>query len=602
VLGVNGSGKSTLLAIAAGLLRADGGEVARDGRIALLSQEPLLPGRTVGEAADEALSGHRAALAHYHEVARRLSSHHDPSDAALLSELHERIERLGGWDLAHRVEGMLDRVGAPPREALIASLSGGERRRVALARVLLADPDLLILDEPTNHLDADTIAWLEDHLAAVRCAVLLVTHDRYFLDKVVDRIIEIEDGLTTEYEGGYTDYLLSRAERMEVARRTEEHRLKLIASEAAWAARAPGARRTKQKARLERLEALRARRPMLRESTVELALDAGEGPGTTILEARGLRKSLGGRALIAGLDLDLRRGERLGVIGPNGAGKTTLLRLLTGELQPDRGTITVGRRTRVAVLSQDRGGLDPDQTIYEAVGEGADHVHVGGRDIQLVSWLERFLFPHDRHKAKIGVLSGGERARVLLARLIKQGANVLLLDEPTNDLDLMTLGVLEEALIGFGGAAVVVTHDRWFLDRVATGVLAFEGEGRVVRYADFTQHKAALEARLAAERASAEGSAAESAAALAHEARREQQRATERRSRLSFKERRELDELPARIEAAEARKVELEARLADPALYRGPGEQVAAVRAEHDRLEAEIPAMYARWEDLEARS
>ncbi len=596
VLGVNGSGKSTMLAIAAGLLRADGGEVHQDGEVVLLSQEPNLPGRTVGEAADEAMAEHRRALDRYHAAAERLA--HEPSAAqeAELARLQERVERLGGWEPGHRVAAMLDRLGAPPRDALLSTLSGGERRRVALARALLRDPDLLILDEPTNHLDADTIAWLEDHLATLRGAVLLVTHDRYFLDKVVDRIVEIEDGNSHDYEGSYGDYLLAKAERVEVVRRTEEHRLKLIAQEAEWAARAPGARRTKQKARLERLESLRAQRPALRIRSAELALDAGDAAGGTILELRGITKSLGGRRLIAGLDLDLARGERLGVIGPNGAGKTTLLRLLTGEQKPDKGTITLGRRSRVALFAQDRAGLDPNQTVYEAVGEGADHVTIGGRDIQLISWLERFLFPYDMHQAKVGVLSGGERARVLLARLVKQGANVLLLDEPTNDLDLLTLSVLEQALLEFQGSAIVVTHDRWFLDRVATGVLAFEGDGRVMRYADFAQHRAAREAAEAARRA------AEAAArAAAPPEPRRAERAETGKVKLSFKERRELEELPGRIEAAEARKLELDASLSDPALYKGPKDRMLAVQAEARRLEEEIPALYARWEALEAR-
>ncbi len=600
VVGVNGSGKSTMLAISAGLLRPEGGEVIRDGQIAFLSQEPHLPGRTVGEAADQALDDHRRALDRYHQTAERLSR--EPSEAlsAELARLQEQVERMGGWDIGHRVEAMLDRLGAPPRDALLSTLSGGERRRVALARALLSNPDLLILDEPTNHLDADTIAWLEDHLTTLPGAVLLVTHDRYFLDKVVDRIIEVEDGITHDYEGSYGDYMISKAERMDVARRTEEHRLKLITAEAEWAARAPGARRTKQKARLERLDALRAKRPLMRITAAEIALDAGDAAGGTILEIRGLQKKLGGRTLIEGLDLDMGRGERLGVIGANGAGKTTLLKLLTGELKPDKGTITVGRRTRVAVFAQDRAGLDPNETIYEAVGEGADHVSIGGRDIQLISWLERFLFPFDMHNTKVGVLSGGERARVLLARLVKQGANVLLLDEPTNDLDLLTLSVLEQALIEFRGCAIVVTHDRYFLDRVATGVLAFEGGGKVVRYGDFAQHRAAREAAELARRAAAQATGPREPSA--HAQRRQEQRAEERKVKLSFKEKRELDELPTRIEEAEARKLELETALSDPALYRGPKETMLAIQAEIRELESEIPVLYARWEALEARA
>lgn len=379
--------------------------------------------------------------------------------------------------------------------------------------------------------------------------------------------------------------------------------MRLIATEAEWAARKPGAQRKHDRARLSRLEALKAQRPILRQATASFGFAAGEKLGGSILETRALTIRRGERTLIKELDLSLNRGDRLGVIGPNGAGKTTLLKLLTGEVRPDSGSVVLGKRVKMAVFSQERAELDPRFTVKEAVG-GAEFpgavvpevVSVNGQDLTLSGYLEQFLFSHDQHQSRLSTLSGGEKARVLLARLVRQGANLLLLDEPTNDLDLMTLRVLEQALMEYNGCAMVVTHDRWFLDRVATGVLAFEGDGKVVRYADFAQHRRAVEAREAAELAIAREKQAEIAAAQ-----RAARRVVERKQRLSFKEQKELEEMPARIEKVEARKLELETKLADATLYRGPAAALKAVQDELAKLNVEIPRMYARWEEMEAR-
>jgi ABC transport system ATP-binding/permease protein len=603
VVGVNGSGKSTLLKIAAGRLDADGGEVYRTPDVAMLDQDPVLPGRTVGEAAEDALSRQYSLLAEHRDVAEKLS--HTPSDALelRLADLHARIERGGGWELGHRVDSILERVAAPPKNALLANLSGGERRRVALARVLLMAPELLILDEPTNHLDADTVEWLQGALRNFPGALLLVTHDRYFLDEVAERIVEVEDGETVAYEGGYGDYLLARAERMILLRKAEDRRMRMIATEAEWAARKPSAQRKHDRARLARLEALRAARPLLRQDPAEFKFVAADSLPGTVLEVHDLTVRRGNRTLMHKLELSLGRGERLGVIGPNGAGKTTLLKALTGELSPDSGTVVWAKRTKMSVFAQERADLDPRLTVKEAVG-GADRpgatvsevVELGGTPMTLPSFLERFLFPRESWDLRLATLSGGEKARVLLARLVRQGANVLILDEPTNDLDLVTLRVLEEALLGFGGACIVVTHDRWFLDRVATAVLAFEGEGKVVRYADFSQHRRAVEERDARVAAAERARAAELAAA--QKLQRQQQSPAGKK--LSYKEQRELEELPTRIETAEARKSALEERLSDPALYKQPA-QLKEVQTELAGLEAQLPALYSRWEELESR-
>ncbi|HNH46837.1 MAG TPA: ABC-F family ATP-binding cassette domain-containing protein, partial [Myxococcota bacterium] len=371
VVGVNGSGKSTLLKIAAGRLETDGGEVYRTPDVAMLDQDPVLPGRTVGEAAEDALSRQYSLLAEHRDVAEKLS--HAPSEALelRLADLHARIERGGGWELGHRVDSILERVAAPPKNALLANLSGGERRRVALARVLLMAPELLILDEPTNHLDADTVEWLQGALRNFPGALLLVTHDRYFLDEVAERIVEVEDGETVAYEGGYGDYLLARAERMILLRKAEDRRMRMITTEAEWAARKPSAQRKHDRARLARLDALRAARPLLRQDPAEFKFVAADSLPGTVLEVHDLTVRRGTRTLMQKLELSLGRGERLGVIGPNGAGKTTLLKALTGELSPDSGTVVWAKRTKMSVFAQERADLDPRLTVKEAVG-GAD--------------------------------------------------------------------------------------------------------------------------------------------------------------------------------------------------------------------------------------
>jgi ATP-binding cassette subfamily F protein uup len=582
LVGVNGSGKSTLLRILAGDLPSDHGVVRLRGRVGLLEQDPVLVAPTVGEAAMAALGWHRELLAEYH---RALAE--DALDRA--SALHDRLDVVG-WSVDHQADALLTRVGAPPSDASVARLSGGERRRVALALALLGAPDVLLLDEPTNHLDADTVEWLQGFLAGYRGAVVVVTHDRYLLEAVAERIVEVEHGRCVAYDDcSYTDYLVARAERRAAMERSEERRLALIRREASWAARSPAARSSRQKARLQRLELLKAQQPLAREERVHLDLRSGLRLGSTILEFHGLEKRFGDTAILAGLTVTLAPGDRIGVVGPNGAGKTTLLRLVTGEQTLDAGKILRGSRVRMGLLDQHRTGLKDDDTVYEALGGGNDHVKIGDRHVHVATVLERFLFEREMFGQKVAGLSGGERARLLFAKLLLKGANILLLDEPTDDLDLMTLRVLEEALLDFDGCALIVTHDRAFLDRVCNRVLAFHGDGEVVQYADRLQYLAEVKRRRAAReaRVSAEVKA------------RAAKPSSEPRSRsLSWKEQRELEAIPEQIETLEAELARLETLLADPATYREQGERVGELRARLEELPAQIDVMYERWVDL----
>ena len=587
LVGANGCGKSTLLRVLAGAEDA-GGEVIRAGRLAMLDQEPKLNGLTVLDAATRALGWHADLLRRWEDAAAR----HDEEALASAQTLLDHH----GWDLSHQVDAVLSRVKAPPHDAPLSRLSGGELRRVALAVALLEAPDVLLLDEPTNHLDADTVVWLEGVLAAWRGAVVVVTHDRYLLEAVVSSIVEVEDGLTVGYEGSYADYLLARAERRASMEQAEDRRLALIEHEAEWASRSPAARSTKQKGRLERLEALRALRPLKREETFSLDLRTGSKL-STLAEARGLRKGYGNRLLFKNIEFNLSAGDRVGVLGPNGTGKSTLLGALTGAVTPDAGQIQWGPRVKVALLDQARSGLNDQDSVWEAAGEGNDSVKVGDAWVHVASFLGRFLFTREHLSQRVSKLSGGERARLLLAKLLLQGANVLLLDEPTNDLDLMTLSVLEEALLAFDGASVIVTHDRAFLDRVCNKVLAFEGGGQVTQYASRGQAVEAERRRLQA----AEAAEAEASRQAAARAPTPAPAAPTGSKKLSYKEQKELEALPATIEALEAEHTELGLTLADPATFKRGGAELRALSASLSALEEQIAAAYARWEALEAR-
>ena len=587
LIGANGCGKSTFLSILAGAEEADHGEVVRSGDIAFLAQDPDLAGQTVADALSEATAWHARLLDGY-------SAALDAGDVDGAAFIQDRLDDVG-WTVAHRADAVCERLDVAPREQLLSNLSGGEGRRLALAIALLSDGRVLLLDEPTNHLDSDTVSWLESYLAGYRGAVVMVTHDRYLLEAVSNRMVEVEDGVTVVYDDcSYSDYLVARAERRARMEQTESRQLALLAREAEWASRSPAARSTKQKGRLKRLEELKAlpRLSKVREFTF-FALKSGRRGGSTAIEMHDVSKGFGGRTLFEDLTITIQPGDRVGIVGPNGAGKTTLLRMIRGMEQPDSGQLVRGARVKLGVLDQARSGLNDGETLFEAVGRGNDRVVIGDNTLHVASFLERFLFPRDMHQQKVAGLSGGERARLLLARLMLEGSNLLLLDEPTNDLDLLTLRILEEALLEFDGTVIVVTHDRAFLDRVCTAVLGLDGEGGAMVFADRLQFEAEQKAREARKQSEAATKATPSSRPTAS--------SSMPKARLSYKESKELESLPDRIARAEGALAALNETLADPTTYEEGADHVAALGAEHQQLEGELESMMERWVELEER-
>ena len=619
LVGVNGSGKSSLMRMLARAAAPDRGEVQlrRGALVTYLPQEPSFPeGATVASELEVARAPLRAALERHAELSAELaalggsgaSARPEPVEGRaerLLAELAaaaDRVEHLGGWDTAHEARRLLDRLGVKDWDRPVADLSGGARKRVAIARALLTHPDLLLLDEPTNHLDADTVDWLEEELDRFSGALLLVTHDRYFLDDLVDRIVEITPGAgVTSYPGNYEAYLEQKLTAEAQADLARHKRDRWIADELAWLRRGVEARRTKSKARIERARKLMAERGPSRPKVAAFQVAPPPRLSHVVLDARGVAKRFDGPVILAGVDFTLGRGERVGLVGPNGAGKTTFLRVLLGELAPDAGEVVHGKRTKVAYHDQHRSALDPEQTVYEAAGgsppgaPGEDFVELSGRKVALRDYLDDLLFPSTVQRMQVKALSGGERNRLLLARLFLEGANLLVLDEPTNDLDLVTLSVLERLLLGFDGSVLLVTHDRYFLDKVATSILAFEGAGKVVRYpGNYEMYRTLKDQAEEAARAAAAPVPARVSAAPRAAAPR-----ARKPGKLSFKEQRELEGMEAAILAAEERKSALEAALGDPATYQKDGGAVAGLKAELEQVTAEVERLYARWQELE---
>jgi len=478
VLGYNGAGKSTLLRIMAGVDEDFRGQaaLAAGAGVGMLEQEPVLDASTdVRGNVEQGVADKRALLDRFNELAASYSE----DDAEELAQLQAQIEAADAWNLDTQLDYAMDALRLPPPEAEVATLSGGERRRVALCRLLLRAPDLLLLDEPTNHLDAESVAWLEHHLAEYRGTVVAVTHDRYFLDNVAGWILELDRGKGIPYEGNYSSWLEQKQARLAAQERGERGRARTIAAELEWVRTNPKGRRTKSKARLARYEQLVAEERDVKLDDVQIHIPAGPRLGEKVLTASGLRKSFGEKLLIEELSFDLPRAGIVGVIGANGAGKTTLFRMITGEESPDAGTLELGETVQLAYVDQSRDALDPNKTVWEEISEGADQLKVGERTVSSRQYVAGFNFKGSDQQARVGTLSGGERNRVHLAKLLRSGGNLLLLDEPTNDLDVDTLRALEQALLGFPGCAVIISHDRWFLDRVATHVLAFEGESQV---------------------------------------------------------------------------------------------------------------------------
>jgi energy-dependent translational throttle protein EttA len=479
VLGYNGAGKSTLLRIMAGLDEEYRGEatLAPGASVGMLAQEPALDeGKDVRGNVEEGVAETRALLDRFNELAADYSE----ETAEEFGEIQARIDAADAWNLDTRLEYAMDALRLPPPDADVATLSGGERRRVALCRLLLRAPDLLLLDEPTNHLDAESVAWLEQHLAEYAGTVVAVTHDRYFLDNVAGWILELDRGRGLPYEGNYSSWLEQKQARLDQEQRAEQGRRRTIAAELEWVRTNPKGRRTKSKARLARYEQLIAEERAVKLDDVQIHIPPGPRLGERVLSVRDLRKGFGDRLLIESLSFELPRAGIVGVIGGNGAGKTTLFRMITGEESPDAGTLELGETVQLAYVDQSRDALDPSHSVWEEISDGLDQLTVGDRVVNSRQYTAGFNFKGSDQQTRIGKLSGGERNRVHLAKLLRTGGNLLLLDEPTNDLDVDTLRALEEALLGFPGCAVIISHDRWFLDRVATHVLAFEGDSQVV--------------------------------------------------------------------------------------------------------------------------
>ena len=493
VLGPNGSGKSTLLRIMAGLESEFAGEAwaAEGARVGYLAQEPRLDAtKDVRSNVMEGVADKQAVLDRYNELMMSYSEETAEEGA----RLQDIIDSQNLWDLDSKVEMAMQALRCPPDEAEVATLSGGERRRVALCRLLLEEPDLLLLDEPTNHLDAETVAWLEKHLVQFPGAVLIVTHDRYFLDNVTGWILELDRGRGIPYEGNYTAYLDAKAKRFAKESREDVARQKVIAREREWIAQSPRARQAKSRARIRAYdELLKANEARTQARDAQIIIPPGPRLGDKVIEVRGLKKGYGDRLLIDGLDFTLPPGGIVGVIGPNGAGKTTLFRLLTGQETPDAGEIVIGETVELGYVDQSRDDLKPDDSVWQAISGGAEVIQLGKREMNSRAYTGAFNFKGPDQQKPVGKLSGGERNRVHLAQMLKAGANVLLLDEPTNDLDTETLAALEEALEDFAGCAVVISHDRMFLDRLATHMLAFEGDSYVEwfegNFADYEEDK-----------------------------------------------------------------------------------------------------------------
>jgi ATP-binding cassette subfamily F protein uup len=595
LIGRNGAGKSTLLRIAQGAITPDSGEVWRQPglRIAELAQELFVPDEaSVFDVVASGLHEIGSLLAEYHGVARAVGE--DPSQLRRLESLQHEIETRDGWRLHERVEQSLTLHGLSA-DASMGELSGGWRRRVALARALIGEPDLLLLDEPTNHLDIEVIQWLEEVLLAFRGGVLFVTHDRALIVRLATRILELDRGALGSWPGDYPNFLVRKAAALEEEARHDALFDKKLAQEEVWIRRGIKARRTRNEGRVRALVEMRAERRRRREvqGRVRFDVEEAQASGKLVIEAERVCFAWNGKPVVKDLSVRILRGDRIGLVGPNGAGKTTLLKLLLGQLAPDSGSVRLGTKLEIAYFDQLRMQLAPEKTVIENIAGGSEIVEIGGERRHVIGYLQDFLFSPDRARTQVATLSGGERNRLLLARLLAAPANLLVLDEPTNDLDIETLELLEERLLGFGGTILLVSHDRAFLDNVVTSTLAFEGEGRVFEYVG--GYTDALRQRRTASVAKPEGATTDRSAS------RPGRPTGPVPAKLSFKEQRELERLPERIEVLEREQSELANEISRPGFYAGDASHQLRVHARLAELPEELAAAYARWEGLEAR-
>jgi len=597
LIGRNGAGKSTLLQLVDGAATPDAGEVWRQPglRIARLAQDlPDDVETTVYDAVAEGLAEVGRLLAAYHHVSHEVAN--DPALLRRMEDLQHEIEACNGWSLGQRVDQILARLELDG-EARLAALSGGWKRRVALARALVSEPDLLLLDEPTNHLDIEVIQWLEERLQELSGAVLFVTHDRALLTRLATRILELDRGVLCSWPGSYPRFVADKAAALEQEERQQAVFDKKLAQEEVWIRKGIKARRTRNEGRVRALLRLREERAQRREveGKARIAIDPGEGSGKLVIDAERVAFAWGGLPVVRDLSLRIMRGDRIGLVGPNGAGKTTLLRVLLGELAPTSGSVRLGSRVQVAYFDQLRAELALDRTVIENIADGSEYTEINGQRRHVLGYLQDFLFSPERARTPVSALSGGERNRILLARLFAQPANLLVMDEPTNDLDLETLELLEELLIEYPGTLLVASHDRAFLDNVVTSTLVFEGAGRVQEhvggYSDwvrYTQRRASAKAAESAKRSSEPRPAVDRAA-------------KPRRQKLSFREAQELADAPGKIDALEREQAELGSRVSEPAFYKSDAAERAHVQARLAALPAELAAAYGRWKDQETR-
>jgi ATP-binding cassette subfamily F protein uup len=593
LVGRNGCGKTTFLKLLAGMQSPDSGDVTRRRGLVV----SYLPQDFMLDPALDVRGNVRAGAKHVLDLIAEFESL--PADTKRHEELEHRIQSLEGWTLDSRIETALSHLNCPAGDRDIATLSGGEKRRVALARAIVSRPDFLMLDEPTNHLDPESIEWVAEFLENFGGTFLVVTHDRYFLDRVVTRMVELCDGKFWWHDGNYTDYLLDKAERQAADAVIEHKRQMFLKKELAWVRQGPRAQRSKQKNRFERYYETAAQDGPAVEEDMELVIPPPPQLGNRTVELANLGMELGGRRLFSGFSFTFENGQRLGVCGRNGLGKTTLLRIILGQLAPTDGTVKVGPLTTFNYVDQSRLQLDDERTVLDEASDGTEFVIWGEARISVRSYLKRFLFADDRIATQVRKLSGGERSRLLLAKILKAGGNFLILDEPTNDLDLPTLRVLEEALIAFPGVVCVVSHDRYFLNRVCTDILAFEGDGKIHHSAgDYDYY---LEKKERAEKDAARQSAA--VISLNKSAARSRIAAapkTAKPRKLSFKEARELEGMEAQIHAVEAEVARIEGLFADPEFFRKHATRVNQLTADLDAAKKNVAVLYARWEELEA--
>ena len=582
LVGRNGVGKSTFLKIISGLLSPDSGEVAKKKKlvISFLSQEFTL---------DETKSVYDNIFNGAENIHALVNKYENlPFDSPQRDILQHKIMELDGWNLDKKISLLIEALHAPESSKEVRLLSGGEKRRVALCRALISNPDLLILDEPTNHLDTNSIEWIENFLSAYNGTCIFVTHDRYFLDKIANRIVELSNGVFYSHQGNYTDYLINKAERQAISETEENKRQNFLRRELQWVLRGPKARTTKSKSRLDQYYEVAAKENKEVELDVDMVIPPTERLGNKVLELKGVSVSIGDRKLFENLDFSFKSGRKLGIVGNNGVGKTTLLKVILGELRPTKGIIDFGERTDINYVDQSRLILNDEDTVFDAIGEGNNTISFGKQQINVWTYLRRFLFTDDRINTKVGRLSGGEKSRLTLASILRNGGNFLMLDEPTNDLDLQTLRILEEALIEFDGCVIVVSHDRYFLNRICNGILAFEGDGQVYfSEGDYDYYLKKRKERIKTEEPENQIK------------KKEDSRVKVKVRKLTWKENKELETIEENIISAETEVEKIESIFSSPDFYETYAEKTNELNLELERAKSKVSQLYKRWEELE---